>query len=131
MWLEVGWALRRFDRLKEMETWLRQVGGHLFVITGVMYLGAMDRFRGLVARLASDDESAEEYFRRAVAYNESVGAVPTAAAARNDWAELCLDRGDSGRAAALARATLDSIGDLPLVRQAGRARAVLDRVAAD
>ena len=106
-------------------------GDHLFVMTGIMYLGAMDRFRGMVARLAGDDESAEEYFASAVAYNESVGAVPTAAAARNDWAELCLDRGDTGQAAALARATLELHRRPAARRQAGRAQAVLDRVAAD
>ena len=105
--------------------------GHPVLLTGIMYLGSTDRFRGMVARLAGDDDAAEEYFRSAVAYNESVGAVPMAAAARSDWAELCLDRGDLEQAAALARATLEAIGDLPLVRQAGRARAVLDRVAAD
>ena len=131
MWLEVGWALRRTDRLEEMEAWLGMVAGHPVLLTGVMYLGSTDRFRGLVARLAEDDDAAEEYFRTAVTYGESVGAVPMTAAARSDWAELCLDRGDPDRAASLARATLEAIGDLPLARQRGRAQAVLDRVAAD
>ena len=128
MWLEVGWALRRVDRLEAMTTWLGLVEGHPVLLTGILYLGATDRVRGLVARLSGDDDAAVEYFRSAVALDESLGAVPMAAAARNDWAELGLDRGHIALAAVLAQTTLESIGDLPLVRQAGRARAVLDRV---
>ena len=128
MWLEVGWALRRADRLEAMTTWLGLVEGHPVLLTGILYLGATDRVRGLVARLSGDDDAAVEYFRSAVALDESLGAVPMAAAARNDWAEL-LPRPGPHRAGRGAGPDHSRVHRRPPARSSsGRARAVLDRV---
>jgi class 3 adenylate cyclase/tetratricopeptide (TPR) repeat protein len=122
-----GIALRRVDRATDLARWLNALADDVTVMSGPMYLGSVHRYRGGVAHLSGDDDVAVEHFRTAIEFESRLGAVPMLAAARLEWADMLLDRGDLDGAAELAEQALSDIGELPLVRQRRRAELVLAR----
>jgi class 3 adenylate cyclase len=127
MWLEVCVLLGRADLADAMQVWADSLPD-VAIVTGVMYLGSPYRSRAGLAHLRGDDSIAADLYARAVAANESMGAVSLVAATKLDWASMLVDSGDLDGARALVDAALADLGDRPLVRRRQQADAVLARL---
>jgi len=91
-------------------------GRNVVTGTNIACLGAVDRYRGMLAALAGDDASAAAHFAAAVALDERGGGRPWLAHSRCEWARWLASRGGD---AAAARAQLDAA--LALGRELGMA----------
>ena len=91
-------------------------GRNVVTGTNIACFGAVDRYRGMLAALASDDARAAAYFAAAVALDERGGGRPWLAHSRFEWARWLAGRGGD---AAAAKVQLDAA--LALVRELGMA----------
>ena len=91
-------------------------GRNVVTGTNIACFGAVDRYRGMLAALVGDDESAAAHFAAAAALDGQGGGRPWLAHSRFEWARwLTRPRGD----AAAARVQLDAA--LALARELGMA----------
>ena len=127
MFVEAGVRLGRRDRVDDLARWAATVEHGSKLVTGVMYFGAADRIYGGIARLRGDLDAAEVLLRSAIEDEARVGAVPALVAARLEFAEVELARGDLERSSEIARVALSEIGDLPLGRRRRQAEELLAR----
>ncbi|HUQ38698.1 MAG TPA: AAA family ATPase [Acidimicrobiales bacterium] len=98
--------------------------GHLVVLGwGVLSLGAVDRFLGMVAAAQGDLQEADGRFAAAAALEERLGARPGLTRTRLWWAKA-LRSTDPGRAKVLAEAAAAEAESLAMVGVAAEARQV-------
>ena len=76
-------------------------GRNVVTGTNIACFGAVDRYRGMLAALAEDDESAALHFAAAAALDEQGGSRPWLAHSRFEWARWLARRGDDQAAARL------------------------------
>ncbi|WP_093017840.1 helix-turn-helix transcriptional regulator [Variovorax sp. OV700] len=91
-------------------------GRNVVTGTNITCFGAVDRYRGMLAALAEDDESAALHFASAAALDEQGGSRPWLAHSRFEWARWLARRGGDQAA---ARSQLDAA--LAIVRELGMA----------
>ena len=97
---------------------------HVAIGLSIASYGSVERYLGLVAKATGGLDAAAEHLARAVESNESAGALPWAAHARQELAEVLLARGASGdRRQALelstrARSDAESLGMVVVARRA-------------
>lgn len=75
---------------------LAPFAGRNVVVGNVAYLGATDRYLGLLAATSGDASAAERHFDAAVAIDAKSGARPWLAFSRTDYAAWLIARGASG-----------------------------------
>ncbi len=100
-------------------------GRNVVTGTNIACFGAVDRYRGMLAALAGDDEQAGAHFAAAVALDERGGGRPWLAHSRYEWARWLADRaGDEAAATAQLDAALALSRELGMAGLARRCEAL-------
>jgi hypothetical protein len=110
---ELSWRLRDRESAAALEPLCAPFGGQLVIVAwGVGCLGAMDRYRAMLAVTCGDAALAHERFAAAVALEEQVGATVAVARTRTAWAKslLSTDEAQAARLLEDASVTADKLG---------------------
>ena len=114
LWSELAVTLGEYALCKTLAASVaHQAGVHL--LTGGVYLGAVDRIRALLHDALGEHDLSDELFALAVTQHEELRSPTWVARTHLDWAESLLRRGDTERSRASLGAATDAIGDLDLI----------------
>ena len=124
---ETAWLLRDEALARLLYDAVLPFTGRCAVMPFMLASGSTARSAALVAATLGRQEEAERLFHEAIAANESMGARPWLAYARQELAEMLLERGrpgDMAEARELLHGTLEAAETLGFTTE--RARALLD-----